>query len=217
MSTQLRVAVYARVSSSDKEQDTESQLTPVRRWLDDHQDEYRVTREYVDRAKATDLRRRTAWRELMDDAARGGFDVVIVFKLDRAFRSAQHMYAVLGEWRMHHVDIFAVQDGFDTNTAYGRLHMGFLALIAEFELEQVSDRIKAGLERASKHGTKSGRDIGRPTSGIDPNRVKVLRSDGKSWREIARLLKSSARTVQRVWQNLPAENGSHPLRTDGGK
>ena len=45
--------------------------------------------EYVDQASAGDLRRRTAWRDLLAHVRKGGADLVLVTKLDRAFRSAK--------------------------------------------------------------------------------------------------------------------------------
>ena len=81
----VNVAIYARVSTSDKNQDPETQLLPLRDfciamgWV--------VYREYIDHAPANDLLHRVQWRRLLDDAAKRKFSVVLVFKLDRGFRS----------------------------------------------------------------------------------------------------------------------------------
>lgn len=80
-----RVAIYARVSTRDKDQDPEVQLVPLREYAQAHGWE---TVEFVDVAPAGDLRRRTAWRRLLADAARRRWDAVLVWKLDRAFRSS---------------------------------------------------------------------------------------------------------------------------------
>ena len=81
----MKVALYARVSTSDKDQDPETQLLPLREFaLAQGWDLYR---EYVDHAPATDLAHRMEWRQLLDDASKRRFDVMLVWRMDRAFRS----------------------------------------------------------------------------------------------------------------------------------
>lgn len=81
------MALYARVSEDDASQDPLNQLLP-RAFCE--QCGWKVAKEYVDRASATDLRGRVAWRALLEDADRGRFTVLLVWKLDRAFRSTLH-------------------------------------------------------------------------------------------------------------------------------
>ena len=92
----MRIAIYARVSTSDKEQNPETQLMPLRDFCSAQG--WEVYREYVDQAPANDLLHRVQWRQLLDDAARRKFSVVLVFKLDRAFRSVKHMHDTLAAW-----------------------------------------------------------------------------------------------------------------------
>ena len=117
-----------------------------------------VTREYVDHSPANDLRGRVEWRQLLSDAARRRFDSVVVFKLDRAFRSVKHMHDTLAAWQIADVAFVSAREGFDTSTALGRLLMNLLASLAEFELEVLSERVRAGMERAKRQG----KSIGRP-------------------------------------------------------
>lgn len=63
----------------------------VRDFVQAHPD-WRVTKEYVDVASANDLGHRTAWQALTDDAIQHTFDAVLVFRLDRAFRSVKHRH-----------------------------------------------------------------------------------------------------------------------------
>ena len=151
------VAVYARVSTSDKDQDPETQLMPVR----EHclAQGWEVYQQYIDLAPAQDVAHRTAWRALLDDAAKKKFKAVVVFKLDRAFRSVKHMHDTLAAWEAVEVDFKSVREGFDTGTALGRLLMNLLASLAEFELETISERVKAGMTRAAKQGVKMGRPV----------------------------------------------------------
>ena len=137
------VAVCARVSTSDKDQDPESQLLMLRDYCEAKG--WNVYREYVDRASANDLAHRIAWRQMLDDAGKRKFSIVLVFKLDRAFRSVKHMHDTLAAWEMVGVSFVSVREQFDTSTAIGRLMLNMLASIAEFELEMIRERVKAGI------------------------------------------------------------------------
>jgi len=154
----VRGALYARVSTSDRDQDPETQLMVLRDFA--RAQGWKVYREYVDHAPANDPGHRIAWRELMDDAARCRFAVVGVFKLDRAFRSVKHMHDTLDAWEKVGVAFVSAREGFDTRTALGRLLMNLLASLAEFELEVLSERVRAGMERARRQG----KTIGRPAA-----------------------------------------------------
>ena len=151
----MRIAVYARVSTADKEQDPETQLMHLRDYCSAQG--WEIYREYVDQASALDVVRRTAWRDLLDDAAKRRFKVVLVFKLDRAFRSVKHMHDTLSTWETLGIAFKSLREQFDTGTALGRLLLNLLASLAEFELELIRERVKAGMDRAARQGKKIGR------------------------------------------------------------
>jgi len=151
----MKVALYARVSTSDKEQNPETQLMSLRDFV--QYQGWTIFREYVDQAPANDLTHRTAWGDLQDDAAKRRFQMVLVFKLDRAFRSVKHMHDTLAAWEAVSVSFQSVRERFDTSTALGRLLLNLLASLAEFELEMIRERVKAGMERARKQGISIGR------------------------------------------------------------
>ena len=151
----MKVALYARVSPSDKDQNPETQLIPLRDFSSAQG--WELFREYVDRAPANDLAHRIQWRQLLDDAAKRRFSVVLVFKLDRAFRSVKHMHDTLAAWELVGVSFQSLREQFDTSTALGRLLLNLLAALAKFELELNRERVKAGMERARRQGHRIGR------------------------------------------------------------
>ena len=151
----MKVALYARVSTSDKDQDPETQLMALRDYC--RGIGWAVHREYVDQASANDLNRRTAWREFQDAAAKRRFQAVVVWKLNRAFRSVKHMHDTLSAWEMVGVSFKSQREQFDTSTPYGRLLLNLLASLAEFELEMIRERVKAGMDRARRQGKRIGR------------------------------------------------------------
>lgn len=93
----LAVGIYARISTTDKDQNPETQLLPLRELVEAQG--WRLVAEFVDRASAIDLRGRTAWRDLVAQAARRKLDLIVVWKLDRAFRSVAHMATTVEQLR----------------------------------------------------------------------------------------------------------------------
>lgn len=95
------IALYARVSTRDKDQNPETQLLPLRAWAEAQGEPYRV---YVDEASATDLAGRKQWALLVRDAYRGDVQRVRVLRLDRAFRDVLHLHAQLRDWQLREVE-----------------------------------------------------------------------------------------------------------------
>ena len=153
----MRAALYARVS--DEEQVEGYSLDAQRRAFRDYAEDqgWDTYHEYVEEVSAADLAHRLAWRALLDDAAKRKFTVVLVFKLDRAFRSVKHMHDTLAAWEAVGVSFKSLREQFDTSTALGRLLLNLLASLAEFELELIRERVKAGMERARRQGHRIGR------------------------------------------------------------
>ncbi len=195
----MRVAVYARVSTSDRDQDPETQLMALRDYC--RAVGWEVYRDYVDRAPANDIAHRAAWRDLLDDAARRKFQVVLVFKLDRAFRSVKHMHDTLAAWEVVGVSFKSVREQFDTSTALGRLLLNLLASLAEFELEMIRERVKAGMERARRQGHRIGRPRVTERRGFQASFGAILERMGRgeiSRRQAALELKVGYATLKRL-------------------
>lgn len=77
----MKVCLYARISTSDKDQDPMTQLLPLRNFVTNQ--EWQIIREYIDRAPATDLYHRTAWKDLLNDASKKRFDLLLVWRMNR--------------------------------------------------------------------------------------------------------------------------------------
>ena len=172
----MKVVLYARISTDEDRQDTLTQLLPLRQYAESM--DLEVWREYVDTASARDLVHRRAWRQLLDDAAHHHFKAVLVFKLDRAFRSVKDMCDTLAAWEACGVTFKSIREEFDTSTAAGRLMMNLLAALAEFELELIRERVMAGMDRAKRLGTRSGKPIGRrrltDSQGFDKRATSIV-------------------------------------------
>lgn len=155
------VALYARVSTKDRDQDPEVQLGPLRDYAEAHDWGWE---EYVDEAPAGDLRHRTAWRRLLAEAERRRVGAILVWKLDRAFRSSVDAHATLAILEHHSVGFVSITQAFDTTSPTGRLVFSILAAVAEMERSLIAERVKEGMKLAASRGVKMGRPsvTGRP-------------------------------------------------------
>lgn len=176
----LRVALYARVSTTDQRADL--QLDGLRRLAE--QRGWRVAGEYVDQGVSGRKDRRPQLDRLMKDTYRGEVDVVACWKFDRFARSTRHLVTALDDFRSRNVDFVSMQDSVDTSTAAGRMMFMVIAAMAEFEAELIRERTIAGLAAARRRGVR----LGRPRARVDLERARRLRSEGLGYRDIARAL-----------------------------
>src|SRR5437762_5406984 len=158
----LKAAIYARVSTLDQE--PENQLAELRRYV-----EARgwSAVEHVDRGVSGSTDRRPALDQLLADARRRRFDVVVCWRLDRLGRNLKHLIALLDELQALGVAFVSLAEGIDATTPAGKLQMHILGAIAEFERERIRERVLAGLQRARRQG----RRLGRPRALVPIKRV----------------------------------------------
>lgn len=162
----MKVAIYARVSTRDKGQNPEMQLEPLRKYCQSMS--WVIYQEYSDMAQAVDLVNRKQWTQLMKDASIHKFDILLIWKLDRAFRSIVHASNTLTMLNGYRVGFRSLMDSsIDTTTPNGMLVFNILASVAQFEKDLDTVRINEGIAYAKAHGTKSGKPIGRKRYDID--------------------------------------------------
>ncbi len=193
----MKVAIYARVSTSDKDQNPETQLLPLREFV--QAQGWQTMGEFEDHASATDMRGRTAWRRLLDEAARRRLDMIVVWKLDRAFRSVAHMATTVEQLRRWNVGLRSYSEPWlDTSGAspVGDLMLNILASFAQFERALIAERVRAGMDRARKQGKRLGRP--RAVNGEWENVRPLVESGKVSQREAARMLGISQSTISRM-------------------
>lgn len=149
--------------------------------------------------KASGAKHRPARQRLIADAKGGSYDAVVVWKLDRWGRSTLDVLGTVTELDVAGVAFVSVQDHIDMTTAQGRLMVQLLAAFAEFERAQIRERVAAGLRHAKRHGTRSGKPIGRPaTSAERAPRIHALLAHGVALPEIARRLEIPYSSVHRL-------------------
>jgi DNA invertase Pin-like site-specific DNA recombinase len=148
----MRCAIYARVSTLDQE--PENQLVELRRYTSARN---WTAVEYVDRGVSGAKDRRPALDQLIADAKRRRFDVLLCWRLDRLGRNLRHLIVLLEDLQTLGIAFVSLAEGIDATTPAGKLQMHILGAIAEFERARIAERVKAGLHRAKAQGKQLGR------------------------------------------------------------
>jgi DNA invertase Pin-like site-specific DNA recombinase len=204
-----RAVIHVRVNTSNQtdygehrtyDQDPEVQAEPLREMV--RQRGWEFVRVYSDRISGT-RERRPDLDQLMIDARRGKFDVVVVWRFDRFARSVKQLVMALEEFRSLGTDFVSHQEALDTSTPMGKAMFTIIATMAELERSVIRDRVVAGLKHACQHGTRSGRPVGRPRAVFDRAHAFKLRRAGWSWGRTARKLGTSVASVRRAYGSTP--------------
>jgi len=194
--TTPRVALYARVSTTD--QSTDSQLLDLRRYVRERG--WNIFKEYVDEGISGSKDSRPALNELMNDAKKRRFDVVLVWRFDRFARSTKHLILALEEFKNLGIDFVSYQENIDTSSPLGSAIFTIISAVAQLERDIIAERVKAGLRRAKENGKK----LGRPRASVDTEKIHWLRSKGLSLRAIAKETGVSRTTVSDVLSSSPS-------------
>jgi DNA invertase Pin-like site-specific DNA recombinase len=191
--TSTRIAIYSRVSTKDKGQDTENQLLQLREFCS--KQGWIIVCEYVDHvsAKTGD---REQFQEMFAAASRREFDVVLFWALDRfsregVFSTLQYLQR-LTAWGVGYRSF--TEQYLDSCGLFKDAVISILATIARQERIRLSERTIAGLERAKS----KGRVAGRPRVICDREKVLALHRSGQSLGTIANDLKLTKTTVHRI-------------------
>lgn len=175
-----RVAIYARVSTKNKGQDTENQLAQLRKFCADSN--WPIAQEFVDHVSGKHSDRQE-FQRMFAAAARREFDIVVTWALDRLSREGvaqtfDHIKRLRG-YGVEYVSF--TEPHFRTTGPAGELMIAVAAWIAEQEHKRISERVRAGLERARKQGHIGG----RRRLVLDYDRLAELDESGLTMREIA--------------------------------
>ena len=192
-----RAAIYVRVST-DK-QTVENQLRELRQIAERR--EWEVVKEYQDAgiSGAKGRNGRPGLDEMLKDAQRRRFDVVMAWAIDRLGRSLIDLLGTIQALEACGVDLYLDQQAIDTTTPAGRLMFQITGAFAEFERSMIRQRVNAGLKRAVERGAT----LGRPKVGPEVEaRIRSQLRAGKGILKVARELGFGTSTVQRVAREM---------------
>lgn len=189
----MKVAIYARVSTKDKGQDTENQLAQLREFS--QKQGWTMFAEYVDQESGA-KGERSEFQRMFRDASRRKFDVLLFWSLDRLSREGvletlQHLNRLTSYGVAYRS---FTEQYFDSCGIFKDAVISILATVAKQERVRLSERTKAGLALARS----KGRQIGRPRLTVQAADIARLKAQGHSLRSIGRSLGISEASVRRL-------------------
>jgi DNA invertase Pin-like site-specific DNA recombinase len=194
-----RAAIYLRVSTTGQTVENQrrelEQVAERRGWT--------VAEIYEDAgisgAKGRD--QRPGFDQLLKDASRRKFDVVMAWAIDRMGRSLRDLLDTIEHLQATGVDLYLDQQNIDTTTPAGKLLFQVTGAFAEFERSMIRQRVNAGLARAKAQGKR----LGRPR--VDHRiaaRVRAELTKGTGVIKAAKALGIGVGTVQRIKREMAA-------------
>lgn len=195
-----RIFAYCRVSTADQTTDNQVQEIEAAGFSVAKQ---RVIAETV--SGSVPAFERKGFAKLVDRLE--DTDVLIVTKLDRLGRNAIDVRSTVERLAQIGVRVHCLAlGGVDLTSAAGKMTMGVISAVAEFERDLLIERTQAGLRRAKAEG----KTFGRPSALTEAQRSTVIDqlNAAVSIAQIARDMKTSRQTIMRVRGGLAVGSGS---------
>lgn len=188
-----RAALYVRVST-DK-QTVENQVAALTKVANARGWEIVATFNDAGISGAKGRKDRPGLDDMLKQAQRHRFDVVMAWAIDRIGRSLIDLLGTIQHLEACNVDLYLDQQAIDTTTPTGKLMFQVCGAFAEFERSLIRQRIHAGLKRAVANGTTLGRPLNDPEA-IDKARKELAKGIGIN--RVAKLVGLSNGTIARI-------------------
>lgn len=188
-----RVAIYTRVSTG--EQTTGSQTHALMEVAE--KSGWEIIHTFEDRAVSGSVSRtsRPAFKALLEACTRREIDIIACWSIDRLGRSLQDLVGFLQDVESLGVDLYMHKQSIDTGTPSGKLLFHICGVFAEFERSIISERVRAGLEKAKANG----KTLGRPKT--DPKTEQAILNmlkEGHGILKTAKTIGVGSSVVQRI-------------------
>jgi len=195
----MKVALYARVSRADKDQDPENQLLKLRDYAKRQGWEiYAEFHDYVSGAAPI----KPALDKMLKEGRARHFDAVLIVRLDRLARSTKQLLTMLEDLDRYGVALICTDQQIDTKSPAGKLLFTVLGAVAELELDLIRERTRDGLARARAQGKR----LGRPPKPERTEEITQLRAQGLSLRQIGAQVGMSHQAVKQRLRRSRVQN-----------
>ena len=172
----LETGIYVRVSTEEQAQEGYSiraqeeklrDYARVKDWL--------VYKIYIDEGiSGKNITERPAINEMIADIENGKVKNVLVFKIDRLTRSTADLTTLIDLFNNHECAFNSLTESIDTHSATGRMFIKIIGIFAEFERENIAERVRTGLERKVKEGYALATNI--PSYGYDKQKGEKIQT-----------------------------------------
>ena len=194
----MRVALYGRVSTKD--QSCDLQIRDLRTYCAARK--FTIFCEYIDVGESGANNSRPELNNLMADARKRKFDLVVVWRFDRFARSTKHLLLALEEFRSLGIQFISYQENIDTSSPLGQALFTIVSAVAQLERDLIRERVNAGI----RHARACGKQLGRPRRIVSQDEIVRLNAEGFSLREIARKLGVSYGTARLRLRTVKCSN-----------
>jgi site-specific DNA recombinase len=163
----MKVAAYVRVSTDEQAQEGYS-IPAQRNRLEAYaiSQGWEIVQWYVDEGESAKDLNRTDLKRMLKAVEQGLFDCVLVYRLDRLTRSVLDLYKLLNTFEKYDVKFKSATEVYDTTTAIGRLFITLVAALAQWERENLGERVRMGMQQKAKEGKWT---VSVPPLGYDSN------------------------------------------------
>ncbi|WP_308636152.1 recombinase family protein [Paenibacillus silvisoli] len=156
----MKTAIYTRVSTEEQAKEGYSIDAQESRLKDFARSQgWEIADMYVDDGYSAKDLERPEMKRLIKDIKKGKIDVVLVYKLDRLVRSVLNLHELLQIFDKHDVKFRSATEMFDTTSAMGRFFITLVGAMAQWERENLAERVKMGMEQKHQNGERNGGPI----------------------------------------------------------
>ena len=181
----METAIYVRVSTEEQAQEGFS-IRAQEQKLKDFAGikDWSIYKIYMDEGiSGKNLVDRPAMQEMLADIESGAVKNVLVFKIDRLTRSTADLIYLIDLFNDHDCAFNSLTESIDTQTASGRMFLKIIGIFAEFERENIIERVKVGIERKVREGYAIG---GNTSYGYDRPKDQKIQTINEEEAEIVR-------------------------------
>ena len=187
-----RAALYLRVSKNEQTIDNQrlelERVAAARGW--------KIVSVFKDEGISGAFGRgvRSQYDAMLKKGVQAQHDIVMAWDVSRLSRSLSDLVQTLEELHACGIDLYLHQQAIDTTTPAGKAMFQMCGVFAEFERGILSERVKAGLNRAKEQG----KILGRPIKVANIKKILEDKRSGKTIRQIANEQKLSVGKVHKL-------------------
>lgn len=200
----VKTGIYMRVSTEDQAKDGFS-IHAQREKLSSYANinDWEIVDYYIDEGiSAKNIKDRPDINRLINDVKEGKINNVLVYKLDRLTRSVKDLISLIELFEQYNCTFSSVTEKLDTSNAVGRMFIKIIGIFAEFERENLAERVSFGYEQKTREGNYTNTNgvngfdyiVGKGDLIVNEqekeivNRIFNMYLEGNSMLKIARIL-----------------------------
>lgn len=177
----MRVALYIRVSTEDQAREGYS-IQAQRNKLEAYcvSQGWDIVGIYVDDGYSAKDLERPEMKRMLAHIEQGLIDCVLVYRLDRLTRSVLDLYKLLEIFERYNCKFKSATEVYDTTSAMGRMFITIVAAMAQWERENLAERVRMGMQEKARQGKWAvstapfGYDIDRATDTLVVNQQEAV-------------------------------------------